>query len=152
MLFCRVLCVIKMLVKNKSTSSFAVPLFYNSFANLIVAMVLPAFGGSQRILFPSEDVEIYDTWQWLGLSIIAIIGVLHYSTRVMAIKLISPTLSSFIRTSEIVLAYVIQLVILGTKPYPTSLIGSGLVMVACIAIIFESWAVQKMNPKFQFLF
>ena len=115
-------------------------------------MVLPAFGGSQRILFPSEDVEIYDTWQWLGLSIIAIIGVLHYSTRVMAIKLISPTLSSFIRTSEIVLAYVIQLVILGTKPYPTSLIGSGLVMVACIAIIFESWAIQKMNPKFQFLF
>ena len=68
---------------------------------------------------------------------VAVIGVIHYLTRFMAIKLISPTLVSFIRTSEIVLAYVIQLVILGTKPYLTSLIGSGLVLVACIAIIFE---------------
>ena len=115
-------------------------------------MLIPAFGGNQRILFPSEDVETYGTWQWLGLSIVAIIGVLLYSTRVMAIKLISPTLSSFIRTSEIVLAYVIQLAVTGTKPYATSLIGSGLVMFACIAIIFESWAIQKLNPKLQHLF
>ena len=31
--------VMKMLVQNKSTSSFGVPLFYNSFANLMVALV-----------------------------------------------------------------------------------------------------------------
>ena len=144
--------LIKILVKNTSTKPFAVLLFYHNFANLIVAMVLPAFGGNQRILFPSEDVEMYDMWQWFGIVAVAIIGFIHYRARYMALKLISPTLVSFIRTSEIVLAYVIQLVILGTKPYVTSLIGSGLVMVACIAIIFESWAVQKMNPKIQFLF
>ena len=144
--------VIKMLVKNKSTSSYGVALFYNSFTNLIVAMVIPAFRGNQRILFPSVDVNMYNLWQCLGIVSVAVIGVIHYLTRFMAIKLISPTLVSFIRTSEIVLAYVIQLVILGTKPYLTSLIGAGLVMVACIAIIFESLAVQKMNPKIQFLF
>ena len=144
--------VIKMLVQNKSTSSYGVALFYNSFANLIVAIVLPAFRGNQRILFPSVDVDIYDVWQWLGIVSVAVIGVIHYLTRFMAIKLIRPTLVSFIRTSEIVLAYVIQLAILGTKPYATSLIGSGLVMVACISIIFESLVVQKMNPKIQFLF
>ena len=89
---------------------------------------------------------------WISIVAVAIIGFIHYRTRYMALKLISPTLVSFIRTSEIVLAYVIQLVILGTKPYVTSLIGSGLVMVACIAVIFESWAAQKLNPKIQFLF
>ena len=142
----------KMLVQNKSTSSFGVPLFYNSFANLMVALVLPVFRGDQRILFPSLDVENYDVWQWVGLISVAIIGVTQYSTRFMAIKLISPTLVSFIRTSEIVLAYAIQLVILDTKPYATSLIGSGMVMVACIGVIFESWATVKLNPRIQHLF
>ena len=144
--------LIKFLLKNKSTKSFAVLLCYRNFANLIVAMVLPAFGGNQRILFPSVDVKMYDIWQWLGIVAVTIIGFIHYVTRYMAVKLISPTLVSFIRASEIVLAYVIQLVILGTKPYVTSLIGSGLVVVACIAIIFESLVIQKMNPKIQFLF
>ena len=144
--------LIKILIKNTSSKPFAVLLFYHNFANLIVAMVLPAFGGNQRILFPSVDVEIYDVWQWLGIVAVAIIGFIHHRTRYMALKLISPTLVSFIRTSEIVFAYVIQLAILGTKPYVTSLIGSGLVMLACIAIIFESLAIQKMNPKIQFLF
>ena len=144
--------LIKFLLKNKSTKSFALLLCYRNFANLIVAMVLPAFGGNQRILFPSVDVKMYDIWQWLGIVAVTIIGFIHYVTRYMAVKLISPTLVSFIRASEIVLAYVIQLVILGTKPYVTSLIGSGLVVVACIAIIFESLVIQKMNPKIQFLF
>ena len=100
--------LIKILLKNKSTKPYAVQLFYHNFANLIVAMVLPAFRGNQRILFPSVDVDLYDIWQWLGIGSVAIIGIIHYLTRFMAIKLISPTLVSFIRTSEIVLAYVIQ--------------------------------------------
>ena len=144
--------VMKMLVQNKSTSSFGVPLFYNSFANLMVALVLPVFRGNQRILFPSLDVENYDVWQWVGLASVAIIGVTQYSTRFMAIKLISPTLVGFIRTSEIVLAYAIQLVVLDTKPDATSLIGSGLVMVACIGVIFENWAIQKLNRRIKHLF
>ena len=142
----------KILVQNKSTSSFGVPLFYNSFSNLIVSVVLPVFGGNQRILFPSSDVENYDVGQWVGLFAVAIIGVVQYSTRFMAIKLISPTLVSFIRTSEIVLSYVIQVVILGIKPNATSLIGSGLVMIACVGVIFEQWTVEKLNPKIQHLF
>ena len=144
--------VIKFLLMNNSTKSFAVLLCYRNLANLIVAMILPAFVGNQRILFPSVDVKMYDIRQWLGIVAVTLIGFIHYATRYMAIKLISPTLISFIRASEIVLAYIIQLAILGTKPYATSLIGSGLVMVACIAIIFESLAVQRMNPKIQFLF
>ena len=144
--------VMKMLVQNTSTSSFGVPLFYNSFANLMVALVLPVFRGNQRILFPSLDVENYDVWQWVGLTSVAIIGVTQYSTRFMAIKLISPTLVGFIRTSEIVLAYAIQLVVLDTKPDATSLIGSGLVMVACIGVIFENWAIQKLNRRIKHLF
>ena len=89
--------LIKILVGNKSTKPYAVLLFYHNFANLIVAMVLPAFGGNQRILFPSVHVKIYDIWQWLGIVAVAIIGFINHRTRYMALKLISPTLVSFIR-------------------------------------------------------
>merc|ERR1712018_526636 len=36
--------MMKVLVQNKSTSSFAIPLFYVSIATLLAASVLPAFG------------------------------------------------------------------------------------------------------------
>ena len=103
--------MMKVLVQNKSTSSFSIPLFYSSIANLIAAIILPAFGGDQRILFPSIGVEKYDKWQWIALFIQAILGIAQYSARFMAIKLISPTMVSFIRTSEIVLAYIVQLIL-----------------------------------------
>ena len=96
----------KVLVQNKTTSSFGIPLFYTSMANLILALVLPAFGGDQRILFPSTQVQKYNVEQWIGLFVPAILGIAQYSARFMAIKLISPTLVSFIRTSEIILAYI----------------------------------------------
>ena len=41
----------KVLVQNRSTSSFAIPLFYVSIAILIAASVIPALGGDQKILF-----------------------------------------------------------------------------------------------------
>ena len=119
---------------------------------MIVAFILPAFGGHQRILFPSVDVAKYDIWQWVGIFVVAIIGVTQYWTRVKAIRLISPILVSFIRTSEIIVAYVIQLTIMETKAYASSLIGSGLIVIACIGIILESYMITKLSPKIQHLF
>ena len=144
--------VMKILVKNKSTSSFGVPVFYNSFCNLMIALVLPAFGGDQKILFRSVNTEEYDMLQWIGLVAIAVLGITQYSMRFMAIKLISPVMVSFIRTSEIIVAYVIQITFLGTKAFTTSLIGSGFVIIACIGVILESWMLKTFHPKIQWIF
>ena len=72
--------------------------------------------------------------------------------RVKAIRLISPTIVSFIHTSEIIVAYVIQLTILETKAYATSLIGSGLIVIACIGVILEEFVITLLSPKIQPLF
>ena len=144
--------LMKVLVQNKTTSSLGIPLFYTGMANLILALVLPAFGGDQRILFPSTQVQKYDVEQWIGLFVQAILGVANYSSLFMATKLISPTLVSFIRTSEIMLAYIIQVTFMGTQPYITSLIGSCCVMIACIGIILETSCRQRLHPKIQNLF
>ena len=138
--------MMKVLVQNKSTSSFALPLFYESIATLIAASVLPAFGGDQRILFPSKMVENYDNWQWIFLFVATIIGTAQQIALFKAIRLISPTLNSFIRTFEIVVSYIVQITLFDTEPNLTSLIGSGLVMIACIGVVLENWIISIVNP------
>ena len=142
----------KTLISNKSTNSFGLLLFYTSLANVVFAFILPSCGGNQRILFPSIDVAKYEIWQWVGIFVVPIIGGTHWWMRIKAMRLISPTIVSFIRTSEIIIAYVIQLTILETKPYSTSLIGSGLIVIACIGVIFEGFLITNMSPKIQPLF
>ena len=144
--------VAKILVKNKSTSSFGILMFYSSCFDLMLSLILPAFGGEQRILFRSMNIEKYDTGQWIGLFAIALLGITQFSMRFRAIKLISPVMVSFIRTSEIVVAYIIQITFLGTEPYMTSLIGSGFVMIACIGVILESWMIKMSPLKIKWIF
>ena len=144
--------LMKTLVSNKSTNSFGLQLFCASLANLVFVLILPAFGGNQRILFPSVDVAKYEIWQWVGIFIVAIIGVNYCWMRFKAIRLISPTIVSFIRTLEIIIAYFIQVTILETKPYATSLIGSGLIVIACIGVILEEFVITKCSPEIQHLF
>ena len=141
----------KILIQNKSTNSLGILLFYNSFDNLIVTFLLPAFGGNQRILFPSNDVENYDAWQWVGISAVVVLGITQYSVGFIAVRLIGPTPVGFIGTSEIIMAYVIQITIFGGIPHATSLMGSGLVMIACIGVIVENWVIKRVNAKIQHL-
>ena len=144
--------MMKVLAQNKSTSSFAIPLFYVSIAILIAASVLPAFSGDQRILFPSKMVEKYDIWQWIFLFVATILGIAQHIARFKAISLISPTLSSFIRSSETVVSYILQITLFDTEPNLTSLIGSGLVMMACIGVILENWIISIVHPTIKDLF
>jgi len=144
--------VMQVLVQNKSTSSFAVPQFYFSIAILIAASVLPAFGGEQRILFPSKMVNKYDNWQWIFLFVATILGIAQHITHFEASRLISPTLASFIRSSEIVVSYIVQTTLFNTEPSLTSLIGSGLVMIACIGVVLESWVISIVSPTMRDFF
>ena len=144
--------LMKVLVQNKSTSSFAIPLFYVSIAILIAASVIPALGGDQKILFPSKMVEKYDNLQWIFLFVVAILGIAQDFARFKAIRLISPTLASFILTSEIVVSYIVQITLFNTEPDVTSLIGSGLVMMACIGIVLENWMISIVHPTIKDLF
>ena len=138
--------MMKVLVQNKSTSSFAIPLFYVSIAILIAASVIPVFGGDQRILFPSKMVNKYDNWQWIFLFVATILGIAQHITHFEASRLISPTLASFIRSSEIVVSYIVQTTLFNTEPSLTSLIGSGLVMIACIGVVLENWVISIISP------
>ena len=104
------------------------------------------------MLFRPTNVGDYDIGQWIGVFAIAILGIAQHTMRFMSIKLISPTLVSFIRTSEIILAYIIQLTIMNTEPYATSLIGSAFVIIACIGVILENVVLNMVHPKIQWLF
>ena len=144
--------MIKLLLQNKSTCPIAISMFYYNIANLLAALILPLFGGGQRIILPSADVENYNLRQWLGLLAIAVLDFGQFVTRFMSLKLVGPTVMGFIRTSEIIMAYIVQVTFLGSKAYMTALIGSGLVMIACIGVIFESSILKRLHPNIRPLF
>jgi drug/metabolite transporter (DMT)-like permease len=129
--------VLKILTLNNSTSSFELPLLYGGFGCLIVSLLVPLFGGNQKIIFPSPQVEQYGIWEWLSLSIVVVLGIINFCLRFKAIKLIGPVIYGFICTSEIILAYFIQTTLFDTVPYISSLIGSGCIAIACIGILLE---------------
>ena len=46
-------------------------MFYLGLGCFIVSLIAPAFGGNQRIIFPSEEIEEYDT---VSLIILFVLG------------------------------------------------------------------------------
>ena len=144
--------VMKILSQNKSTSSIELPLLYGSSGCLIVALILPAFGGNQRILFPASQPGQYGTWQWFSLIMIVLMGIANWFLRFEGIKLIGPVIFGFIRTTEIIVAYLIQTTFFNTVPHISSLIGSGCIVIACIATLLEDKFLQILHPKFRNVF
>ena len=144
--------VFKILIQNKSTSYIELSLLYSGFGCLIVSLLVPAFGGKQKIIFPSPQVEQYDTWQWLSLFIVVILGITNFFVRFKAIKLIGPVIFGFIRTSEIIIAYFIQTIFFNTVPHTSSLIGSGCVTMACIGILLEDNFLGILHPSVRNIF
>ena len=73
-------------------------------------------------------------------------GIMNWFLRFKAIKLIGPVIFGFIRTTEIIVAYFIQTTFFNTAPHISSLIGSGLVVFACVAILIEDKFLEALPP------
>ena len=144
--------VVKILTLNKSTSFVELPLLYGGFGCLIVALLVLPFRVKQKIIFPSTHVEPYGIWEWLSLFIVVVLGITIFYLRFKAIELVGPVIFSFIRTSEIIIAYFIQTAFFDTVPYISSLIGSGCIVIACLGILLEDKFLEILRPSLRDLF
>ena len=144
--------LLKILTQNKSTSTIELPFLFGGFGCLISALFVPVFGGNQKIIFPSSEVEQYDTWEWLSLFIVVLIGISNFYLWLKSIKLIGPVIFGFVRTSEIIVAYLIQTTFFDTMPHISSLIGSGCIAIACIGILLEENFLGILHPRVRDIF
>ena len=117
-----------------------------------MALLVPAFGGNQKIISMSPQVEKYGTWEWFSIFAIAIMGITASYLWFKAVKLVGPVIVGFILTSKIIFAYFIQTTLFGTVPDISSLIGSGCITIACIGILLEEKFLEMLHPRLQNIF
>jgi drug/metabolite transporter (DMT)-like permease len=74
---------------------------------------------------------------WLILTMLAVSGLLAFTSMTHALKLVSPNLVSSLRTLELVLAYAVQAIVLGENPHILSCFGGGLIFMGVLVLTFQ---------------
>ncbi|KAJ8050987.1 Solute carrier family 35 member G1 [Holothuria leucospilota] len=103
------------------------------------------FSNGTMVVFTSGVITlILQRWrwptmhEWLFAALVGITYVCAYFTLFYALKVETATLVTVIVTTEIVYAFVLQVVFLHQLPFWTSYIGTVLIIVACIGITLKS--------------
>ena len=126
------------LMKNQSTSFIDLILFYAGIGCFVMSLLLSfAIKGKQRIINSSEGTDTYDSKQWISLFGFAILVIIRLCMRVKALQLIGPVIVGFVRSTEIVLSYIVQVTFFATVPKVSGIIGSCLALVSCVLVVIE---------------
>ena len=91
-------------------------------------------GEGSLILLKLRDLSVMD---WTVMFMISTVGILSYFSLMEALFSISPTSVSVLRSLEIVLAYICQILFIGLYPDVIGIGGSLLVMASVIGIAIE---------------
>ena len=106
--------------------------FYAALGMIVVSLVSMGFDG--KSLFRTGNILTSDYVTLLGLILIGFGCTIAFFTLNQAIKMIDSVFVSFIRSSEIILAYIVQIILFHMTPSALGVIVSGCIITA-IAII-----------------
>ena len=143
----------KYLVQNNSSCSVELIIWYFGIACLIVSFLLPfAFDGHQRIIYSNESTKEYNLSQWLGLlgSAILLNGNMwmHYK----ALSLVSPVIVAYVRLTEILLSYIVQILFFNIMPHVSAIVGACNVIIACAVIVSEDTILKILPNNVKYIF
>ena len=100
----------------------------------------------------SYEISQIPYTHWIAYVGIAIFGMLGYFCMTKALKMVDPTLVSFLRSLEIVFGFVFQVAVMQQIPTVLSLAGAGMVLVSIIAISLQDLLMVYIPEKIRFLF
>ena len=143
----------KYLVQNNSNCSAELIILYLGIAHLIVSLLLPfTFNGHQRIIYSDESTKDYSLSQWLGLfgSGMLLYGIqwMHFN----ALTLVSPVIVAFVRSTEILLSYIVQTLFFKTIPNVSAIVGACNVIIACVVIVSEGTILEILPNNVKYIF
>jgi len=113
----------------------AIKLFYVGVFGFIMAGAAQFLDETDR--FFSSDITNISSLEWtyhIGISISGIIG---FFLGFKSLQMIPPATVSTLRSTEIIVACVINVILTRTIPEPFQIIGSSLVFLAVLSLIFE---------------
>ena len=125
-------------------------LLWSGLGGLLVSSLAFTFDSNARF-FDGRLAQV-SSEQWTAYFCMAGAGILSYFSMTRALQLIDPTLVAFVRSLEIVLAYLVQAFWMADIPEPSSVFGSSLVILCVILIGFEDKFMSFVPEKIKYLF
>ena len=89
---------------------------------------------------------------WVELCTIAVLGLIGFVTVNVSIQHIKPLYVSFVGVSEIVFAYIAQIVVFGMVPNLYGIIGSVIVVLVVCALPLETMISEKLPCSLKRIF
>jgi len=112
-----------------------IQLFWIGVACILVSPVCMFIDENDRI-FSAQIVDIRGA-EWGGLVAVSLCGLFGFYCTLNALNLIPPATASTLRTSQIIVAFIAQVIMVGVMPAFIDVAGAGLVFLAAMAITFE---------------
>ena len=139
---------------NSTTCYFELYWLYKGLGSFVIALILPLIGGNQQILQSSTVlIQIkYGLWEWISLYVATFMTILNDYFMFKALSKISSMVFGFVRTSDIIIAYLMQIAFFDTELSITCIIGSCCVLIACIGILFEEKFTDLLHPSVKYIF
>ena len=144
--------VITFIQNNKSSKSPALLLFYQGILCFITITVLYFIGSIQSLLFLGDRASTYSEWSCFALCFYGVIGVIQFYLRLRSMKLAGPVVVGFVRTSEIIVSYVVEIILFQTVPHLLVIFGSMLIKIACIGVLFENTFLELLPRRLRCIF
>ena len=124
-------------------------LWWTAFSSLIVSLLSFTFDPNARMLSP--DIVNIPSTEWTAYFMMAFSGMAAYFCMTKSLQMIDPTIVAFIRSLEIILAYIVQFAIIGDIPNTLSLIGASIVLLCVTAMTLQTFLISLVPERFQFL-
>jgi len=125
-------------------------LFWAGIGGLVVSLLAFTFDERARILGPSiVDVPYTD---WICFIFMAFSGMVAYFSLTKALQMIDPTIAAFMRSLEIIFAYIMQAAITQQMPPLYSILGASLVMFSVSAIALQKHFMAVIPDRLKVIF
>ena len=117
-------------------------LWWSSFGGLIATIPSFTLDTGARIPTSTSNIFAISLIEWISFCALSMSGLLAYFLYTRACQMIDPTLVAVIRSTEIIFAFLVQILIMHQFPDYIGIIGAILVLISVTA-----FAIQNYNSK-----
>ena len=125
-------------------------MWWSGIGGFFLSLIAFTFDSNAQMLSP--DIVKIPLAQWLAYTGMSISGIIAYFCMTKSLQMIDPTVVSFVRALEIIVAYVAQYVVMNEVPEMLSIVGAALVLVSVSSMTLQNLIVQIIPQRIRFLF
>merc|ERR1711953_871690 len=133
--------------KNKKSTNWII--LFAGFGGFLVSLASSLMDRDHLLL--SDRIGEISSKNWTGMMMIASLGVSALFFLNKALSLTSPVVVSFIRVTDIVVSYLLQVLVLHDQPSVLAVLGSSFVILSVSLLSVEQYVVKQIPPAVRHL-